>query len=305
MNGQGDVVRAYVDAFRAKGLLPGLYYSIWDITHPVGGIEQDSTPVTRRAAQLRQDAAHRAADQLRPDPDPDLRRLVAGRWATAGPLPGDPRAGEVAAAGLPAARPHATSSTRGRSTSRTSRSRRARVRPRDNTYPADQEQKINAARRQRLVLGAQRRRPDERRAIVDQPPQVLEPRWTNFLLNCPPNRDGLLDADDRHAARRGGRGVERPTRRAPPLPAQGAADRLPVHAGRRDRDQRQRRQRHRRQERRNYRTRDLAVVGRAAPVDHDRSRRRQARRRRARLRPALRRARRSDHRRRDHVVRRS
>ena len=23
---------------------------------------------------------------------------------------------------------------------------------------------------------------------------MLEPRWTNFLLNCPPNRDGLLDA---------------------------------------------------------------------------------------------------------------
>ena len=32
MNGQGDVVRAYVDAFRAKGLAPGLYYSIWDNT---------------------------------------------------------------------------------------------------------------------------------------------------------------------------------------------------------------------------------------------------------------------------------
>ena len=30
--------------------------------------------------------------------------------------------------------------------------------------------------------------------------RVLEPQWTNFLLNCPPNRDGLLDAGDRHAA---------------------------------------------------------------------------------------------------------
>ena len=35
--GQGDVVRAYVDAFRAHDLLPGLYYSVWDSTHPVGG----------------------------------------------------------------------------------------------------------------------------------------------------------------------------------------------------------------------------------------------------------------------------
>src|SRR5204863_7876704 len=36
MNGQGDVVRAYVDAFRAKGLAPGLYYSIWDNTEGIG-----------------------------------------------------------------------------------------------------------------------------------------------------------------------------------------------------------------------------------------------------------------------------
>src|SRR3954451_4801308 len=31
-------------------------------------------------------------------------------------------------------------------------------------------------------------------AIVDQHLALLEPRYTNFLLNCPPNRDGLLDA---------------------------------------------------------------------------------------------------------------
>jgi alpha-L-fucosidase len=34
--GQGDVVRQYVDAFRAAGLLPGLYYSIWDATEGIG-----------------------------------------------------------------------------------------------------------------------------------------------------------------------------------------------------------------------------------------------------------------------------
>src|SRR4029078_7510039 len=34
-NGKGDVVREYVDAFRSRGLLPGLYYSIWDSTHDV------------------------------------------------------------------------------------------------------------------------------------------------------------------------------------------------------------------------------------------------------------------------------
>jgi alpha-L-fucosidase len=34
--GQGDVVRQYVDAFRAAGLLPALYYSIWDATEGIG-----------------------------------------------------------------------------------------------------------------------------------------------------------------------------------------------------------------------------------------------------------------------------
>ena len=31
-------------------------------------------------------------------------------------------------------------------------------------------------------------------AIVDQHLLLLEPRYTNFTLNCPPNRDGLMDA---------------------------------------------------------------------------------------------------------------
>src|SRR6185295_7767023 len=45
--GQGDVVREYVDAFRAHNLLPGLYYSVWDSTQAVGGVStSDSTPVT-------------------------------------------------------------------------------------------------------------------------------------------------------------------------------------------------------------------------------------------------------------------
>jgi alpha-L-fucosidase len=44
-NGEGDVVRQYVDAFRAAALQPALYYSIWDATEGIG-----NGPVT--AAQL-------------------------------------------------------------------------------------------------------------------------------------------------------------------------------------------------------------------------------------------------------------
>jgi alpha-L-fucosidase len=42
-NGHGDVVREYVNAFRAKGLKPGLYYSVWDNTAGIG-----NGPITRK-----------------------------------------------------------------------------------------------------------------------------------------------------------------------------------------------------------------------------------------------------------------
>src|SRR5206468_11277613 len=34
--GKGDVVKDYANAFRARGLAPGLYYSIWDSTQGIG-----------------------------------------------------------------------------------------------------------------------------------------------------------------------------------------------------------------------------------------------------------------------------
>ena len=38
-NGKGDVVREFVDAFRSRGLIAGLYYSVWDNTEGIGNGE--------------------------------------------------------------------------------------------------------------------------------------------------------------------------------------------------------------------------------------------------------------------------
>lgn len=48
-NGEGDVIREYVDSFRARGLEPSLYYSIWDNTAGIGNgaITEDDMEVIR------------------------------------------------------------------------------------------------------------------------------------------------------------------------------------------------------------------------------------------------------------------
>ncbi len=51
MNGQGDVVKQYVDGYRAEGLLPAFYYSIWDTTQPVNG-NLDASQVQYLTTQL-------------------------------------------------------------------------------------------------------------------------------------------------------------------------------------------------------------------------------------------------------------
>ena len=51
-NGKGDVVAEYVAAFRSRGLLPGLYYSIWDITRGVAGGQITSDKLAYIETQL-------------------------------------------------------------------------------------------------------------------------------------------------------------------------------------------------------------------------------------------------------------
>ena len=79
---------------------------------------------------------------------------------------------------------------------------------------------------------------------------MLEPRWTNFLLNCPPNRDGLMDATI--VSRLAEVGAAWSPNQPRPVAAAGAHHRASVHADQRDRHQWHSRQRHRRHQRHEY-----------------------------------------------------
>ena len=239
MSGQGDVVRAYVDAFRAKGLAARSLLL---------GLGQHRRRSRQRHGHRRaqMDYVKTQLTELLTNYGP-IPILIFDGWSwkmghNGGPVPGDPRAGEVAAAGLPDARPHATSSSpwdddiaelRGAAGHASS--------PADNTFPPTQKQKINAARRQRLVLGAQHRQPDDAsapsstehlkraRAAVDELPAQLPAQ---------PRRPA--DAGDRHAPGRGRRGLE--PERVAPAAARAARRRSTSRTRRRrDRDQRHRR----------------------------------------------------------------
>jgi alpha-L-fucosidase len=65
--------------------------------------------------------------------------------------------------------------------------------PADNTFPALQMQKINGSGGNDWFWAPDVGGLMSVSTIVDSHLKVVEPRWGNFLLNCPPNRDGLLD----------------------------------------------------------------------------------------------------------------
>ena len=295
MNGQGDVVRAYVDAFRSRGLLPGLYYSVWDSTRPVGG---QGFPAVRGAPVTADQLAYVEAQLTellsnygpipilifdgwawqmghRSVPYQEIRALV--KRLQPGCLLLDhthlfsPWEADIAAIEEP----------------------KGFFAPADNTFPATQEQKIANGNDWFWAPITATQDPLSVDAIVRQHLALLEPRWTNFLLNCPPNRDGLLD--DNIVARLAEVGAAwSPDATRPPAAAAGPADGVSLSTGRGDRDQRHGGERDRRR-RQQLVLHGLGIAGRSAAIDHRRSRTGDARRRHARLRPALRRQRRPQH----------
>jgi alpha-L-fucosidase len=224
-NGKGDVVREFVDAFRARGLKVGFLYPMWDATQGIGNSGVGNTTITRPQidylkAQLTEllsnygpisflhftawawQMGHNAV------PYQEIRELVKSLQPTClifdqtqlmNLWDVDATLYEESWGVTPSA---------------------------DNTLPSTQMQKINSSGGNNWFwdtdIGGLMTTTD----IVQNHLQVLEGRWTNFLLNVPPNRDGLIDASMVTLLTQvGSLWSPDPSRR--PLPAQGPQNEYP------------------------------------------------------------------------------
>ena len=225
MNGQGDVVRAYVDAFRAKGLKPGFYYSVWDSTQGIGGANTTNTTVT--AAQM--SYVKQQITELLTNYGP-IPILIIDGWSWR--MGHKSAAYEEIRALVKSLQPDCllTDHTHLQDPWEVDivnfEEPRGAFAPAGNTYAGNQEQKLNATGGNDWFwspnIGGLMTVTD----IVDNHLKVLEPRWTNFLLNCPPNRMGLMDAAIVMRLGEVGRAWSSNTSRAP-LPSQGTQIEFP------------------------------------------------------------------------------
>ena len=186
--GNGDVVQEYVTAFRAKGLEPGLYYSIWDSTQNNGAggplsaaqIQYIKTQLTELLSNYGKipllvldgwawKMGHRNApfaeihDHIK-SLQPEI--LIVDHDGIQGPWDADLVIYEE---------PKGVFS------------------PTGNTIAAAQDNKINGTGGNDWYWAPDIGNLMTTSAIVDGHLKKLEASYTNFILNCPPNRQGLLD----------------------------------------------------------------------------------------------------------------
>jgi alpha-L-fucosidase len=220
MGGKGDVVRAYVDAFRSRGLLPGLYYSIWDNTQGIGNGTVTPAQLSYVKAQLtellsnygpipilvidgwawktgHQTVAYQEIRDLVKSLQPDC--LLTDHTHL-----GDPWDVDIVNFEEPA----------------------MVFAPTNNRYPAQQEQKLNSTGGNDWFWAPNIGGLMSVSTVVAGHLAKLEPVWTNFLLNCPPNRDGLLDPAMVTLLAQVGAAWS-PSSARPPLPSQGPQNEAP------------------------------------------------------------------------------
>jgi alpha-L-fucosidase len=218
-SGKGDVVAEYVAAFRRHGLLPGLYYSIWDITEGVAAGEISPVKLDYVKTQLTElltsygpipilvmdgwswQMGHNAISYQ------EIRDLVKSLQPdcllTDHTHLADPWDVDVVSFEEP----------------------KGAWSPVGNRYPGQQGQKVNAGGNDWFwgpEMGSLMTVSD----IVARHLGDLEPKWTNFLLNCPPNREGLLDPAIVKLLGEVG-AAWNPNLGRPPLPGQGPQNERP------------------------------------------------------------------------------
>ncbi|MFI0443859.1 alpha-L-fucosidase [Actinomadura sp. 6N118] len=216
---QRDIVREYVDAFRSRGLTPCLYFSIWDRTNGVGpkGFD-DRPPITREAIDFVKAQLTELLTGYGPIP-----LLILDGWAWHWAFNHQTIPWHEIREHISSLQPNCLvldlnglavpwhsdllfiEETKG-----------GVFCPPGNTYAASQGQTIAPAgwfwhpsTPTNLLTPSQ---------IVDGHLAKLEPRYCTFILNCPPNPQGLLDDTVVQTLQEVGR-QWRPAKR-PPLPRQ-------------------------------------------------------------------------------------
>jgi len=219
-NGQGDVVREFVDAFRARNLAVGLYYSVWDNTQGTGNGTVTRAQIDYVKTQLTELLSNYGPITIlvfdgwswkmghKAMPYQEIRELVKSLQPNCLLLDHthlmSPWDADVAAIEEP----------------------KGTFVPADNTFPATQGQKINSTGGNDWFWAPNIGGLMTVDNIVNGHLKMLEPRWTNFLLNCPPNRDGLMDAAIVTRLAEVGAAWS-PNASRPPLPAQGPQNEYP------------------------------------------------------------------------------
>jgi alpha-L-fucosidase len=188
-NGQGDVVKDYVTAFRSRGLAPGLYYSIWDSTEGIGNSG------TISAAQLNYVTTQITELLTNYGPIPIL---VIDGWSWK--MGHNKVAYQTIRALVKSLQPNCLLTDHTHLVDPWEvdivnfEEPTGAFAPANNTYAAAQETKINKSGGNDWFWAPNVSNLMSVSTIVDGHLKKLEPAYASFLLNCPPNRDGLIDA---------------------------------------------------------------------------------------------------------------
>ena len=222
-NDKGDVVQQFVNGYRAEGLTPVFYYSIWDSTHPVSG-ELTTEMVQYLTTQLTElltnygpipfmiidgwawQMGHHAAEfsylhNLIKSLQPDI--LIVDHQGLESPFEGDFVMYEEP---------------------------KGVFAPTTNTWAAVQGQKVNQSGGNDWFWSSSVGSYLSVSNIVDTHINTLVSRHANFILNCPPNDKGLLD--DAIVTLLGQVGTYRqahPATMPGPLPSQGPTNTNPYY----------------------------------------------------------------------------